>query len=229
MTHSSSIPRCCWGIALATTLASGALAQSSVPPTSRPVGAAPSPYFTPEDALEVNTFAIADLSDDGKWIALTQTVRRDGFGIDYRHDGDPTYVHPVAVRLWSVDARTGQRQPVFADKRAVRGMKWSPDGSQLAMLIWNTDAFEPAIWNRATGKVATLKMPAGKYVAETASVMSIGISTAGSGLAISGCWTQPPLTACWSLISMTPEPRTIGTRLKRWKRARGNWRTSLFL
>src|SRR5204863_8845062 len=90
--------------------------------------------FTADDALEINTYAIADMSDDGRWVALTHAVRRDSYGTDYRHDGDPTYVHPSPVRLWSVDVRTGERRAVFADKRAVRGMRWSPDGNQLGML-----------------------------------------------------------------------------------------------
>jgi dipeptidyl aminopeptidase/acylaminoacyl peptidase len=134
------------------------------------VARAPTPYFLAEDALDINTYAIADLSDDGKWIALTQAVRRDGFGNDYRHDGDPSYVHATPLRLWAVDVKTGQRTPVFADKRPARGMKWSPDGSQLALLLWNGDVYEPAVWTRATGKVATIKMPAGKYVAENSDV-----------------------------------------------------------
>ncbi len=124
-------------------------------------------YFSADDALEISTYAIADLSDDGRWLALTQSVRRDAFGTDYRHDGDPTYVHATPVRLWSVDMRTGQRQPVFADKRAVRAAKWSPDATRLALLVWNGDVYEPAIWNRASSKTVTLKLPAGKYVAET--------------------------------------------------------------
>jgi len=137
----------------------------------------PSQYFSANDALEINTYAIADMTDDGKWIALTQAVRRDGFGNDYRRDGDPTYVRPALVRLWSVDARTGQRVAIFPDKKAVRGMRWSPDGSLLAMLVWNNDAYEPAVWNRATNKITTLKMPAGKYVAETSDLRWIGNGT----------------------------------------------------
>ena len=131
---------------------------------------AASPYFSANDALEINTYAVADLSDDGKWIALTQSVRRDGYGNDYRHDGDPTYVKPTPVLLWAVDAHSGQRQPIFPDKRPVRGMRWSPDGSQLAFLAWNGDVYEPGVWTRATAKVATLKLPAGKYVAETSDI-----------------------------------------------------------
>jgi len=137
---------------------------------AQPPARAATPVFTADDALEINSATIADMSDDGRWLAFTQSVRRDGYGNDYRHDGDPTYVHPTPVRLWSVDARTGQRQAVFPDKRAVRGMRWSPDGSQLAMLVWNGDAFEPAVWNRATGKLTPLKLPAGKYVAETSDI-----------------------------------------------------------
>ncbi|HEY6220797.1 MAG TPA: prolyl oligopeptidase family serine peptidase, partial [Gemmatimonadaceae bacterium] len=129
-----------------------------------------SPYFAASDALDINAFNAGDLSDDGKWLVLTQSVRRDGYGTDYRHDGDPTYVKPTPVRMWVVESHSGQRTPIFADKKAVRGGQWSADGNQLAFLIWNGDVFEPAVWSRATGKVTTLKMPAGKYVAETSDI-----------------------------------------------------------
>ena len=145
-------------------------AQTPALASAQRAPASPSAYFTTQDALDINTYAIADLSEDGKWIALTQAVRRDGFGNDYRHDGDPSYVHATPIRLWSMDAKSGQRTPVFADKRAARGMRWSPDGSQLALLVWNGDVYEPAVWTRATSKLATLKMPAGKYVAENSDV-----------------------------------------------------------
>lgn len=148
-------------------LAQTPLSGQSQSSTNASTQTVPGPYFTAADALDINTFAIADMSDDGKFIALTQSVRRDNFGTDYRRDGDPTYVRPALVRLWSVDAKTGQRTAIYPDKKAVRGMQWSPDGMQLGMLVWNGDAFEPAIWTRTTGKISNLKMPAGKYVAET--------------------------------------------------------------
>jgi dipeptidyl aminopeptidase/acylaminoacyl peptidase len=136
--------------------------------------AAPDPVasklFTANDALEINAWSIADVTDDGRWVAMTHSIRRDGFGNDYRRDGDPTYLRVTPVRLWVIDARSGQRTAVFPDKRKVRGARWSPDGSQLAFLSLNGEFLEPAIWNRATGKVATLKLPAGKYVAEQSDV-----------------------------------------------------------
>jgi WD40 repeat protein len=153
-----------------------AVAQSAAARTQPP--RAPTPVFTADDALEINTTTIADMSDDGKWLALTQSVRRDSYGNDYRHDGDPTYMHPVPVRVWSVDAQSGQRTAIFPDKKAVRATRWSPDGNQLAMLVWNGDVYEPAVFTRSTGKVSTLKMPAGKYVAETSDIRWNGAGTA---------------------------------------------------
>ena len=100
-------------------------APAAATAAQRPL-AASSPYFSATDALDINTFAVGDLSDDGKWLALTQSVRRDGYGTDYRHDGDPTYVKPTPVRLWAVDAHSGQRQAIFPDKRPVRATRWSP-------------------------------------------------------------------------------------------------------
>jgi len=164
MTRLRSVRALCVATVFAT-LAPAIYAQG--PAVQQATRAPAATYFTADDALEINTYAIADMSDDGHWVALTQAVRRDSYGNDYRHDGDPTYVHPSPVRLWSVDTRTSDRRAVFADKRAVRGMRWSPDGSHLALLVWNGDAYDPAIWDRASAKLTTLKLPAGRYVAET--------------------------------------------------------------
>src|SRR5207248_11783855 len=56
---------------------------------------------------------------------------------------------------------------VFADKRSVPALRWAPDVRRLGLLAFNGDVFEPAVWDRVTGKTTTLRLPAGKYVAET--------------------------------------------------------------
>jgi dipeptidyl aminopeptidase/acylaminoacyl peptidase len=144
------------------------LAQNAGSQATRATTAAPasSAAFTMNDALDVATTAVGDLSDDGRWLALTKSIRRDGFGQDYRRDGDPTYVHPVPVRLVVIDTKSGAEHPVFADKRPVRTPRWSPDGDRLAMLIFNGDVYEPAVWDRKADRVVTVHLPAGRYVAE---------------------------------------------------------------
>jgi dipeptidyl aminopeptidase/acylaminoacyl peptidase len=138
--------------------------QSATRSTSTP--AASSATFTIDDALEITTATVGDLSDDGRWLAVTSSVRRDAFGQDYRRDGDPTYVHPVAVRLFVIDTKSGTSRAVFADKRPLRLPRWSPDGDRLAMLVFSGDAYEPAVWDRKADRVTVVHLPAGRYVAE---------------------------------------------------------------
>lgn len=128
------------------------------------------PTFTAEDALNINGYSVADLTADGRYLILTNTLRRDSYGQDFRHDGDPTYTRGIPVRVVMVDTRTGAQQFVFADKKPVKNLHWSPDGKRLAMLLYNGDVFEPAIWDRASNKLTVSHLPAGKYVAENSDV-----------------------------------------------------------
>ena len=55
---------------------------------------APSPV-TATDLLGIVTLQIGDLSDDGRWLAVLASPRRDGLGTDSRRDGDPSYIRPA--------------------------------------------------------------------------------------------------------------------------------------
>ncbi len=121
--------------------------------------------FTAEDVLDVVNVSIADVSDDGRWIAATVGSLRDRIGIDNSRFGDPTYFAPANADVLVIDAQTGKTQKLFREKRQVRQMKWSPDGSRLAMLVFNGEQFEPAIWERTSGKMQPVKLPASKMVA----------------------------------------------------------------
>src|SRR5437868_1618905 len=112
------------------------------------------------DAL-VNRFVLdavaptaADLSADGKWLAATSATLRDRIGIDNSRFADPTYTAPSVAEVWAIETSTGRPQRIVTGKRQVRGLKWSPDASRLALFLLNGDLFEPAIWDRAT---ATLR------------------------------------------------------------------------
>lgn len=142
-----------FGAALSVALASRAAAQAKR-------------TFAPDDALNINSYSVADLTDDGRYAVLTNTVRRDSYGQDFRRDGDPTYARGIPVTVAVVDTKSGAMQKVFADKKPVKALRLSPDGKRLAMLMYNGDVFEPALWDRATNRTTTSHLPAGKYVAE---------------------------------------------------------------
>jgi dipeptidyl aminopeptidase/acylaminoacyl peptidase len=126
--------------------------------------------FSIDDALNVITFSQSDLSDDGRWLATVSAARRDGLGVDYRRDGDPTYIRPAAGVVLVIETATGKSRALFPDKRNVKSLAWSPDGTRLAMLVLHNEAFDPVIWERASGKFTTVTPPAGSYVAENSDV-----------------------------------------------------------
>jgi dipeptidyl aminopeptidase/acylaminoacyl peptidase len=146
-------------LALAVSAAPSLVAQA---PTQR--------AFTVDDALNVVSYSQTDLSDDGKWLATVSAARRDGLGVDYRRDGDPTYIRPAGGTLWVIETASGKASAVFPDKRNVRSLAWSPDGSKLAMLVLHNESFVPTIWDRGTGRTTTVAVPAGTYVAENSDV-----------------------------------------------------------
>ncbi|HEX4951029.1 MAG TPA: prolyl oligopeptidase family serine peptidase [Blastocatellia bacterium] len=122
--------------------------------------------FTVDDLLEVKNVALADVSDDGRWVAATVSGLRDRIGIDNYRFGDPTYIAPSRAEVLVIDTQTAKAQKLFPDKRQVRAMKWSPDGSRLAILVLNEDSFKAMIWERANNKWQTVALPAAKVVAE---------------------------------------------------------------
>lgn len=122
--------------------------------------------LTVRDLLDISTTSVADLSSDGRWLALTVTVRRDGLGVDFSRDGDPTYLRGTPAQLLVIDTRTLAQRPVFRTKMILRGVTWSPDASRLAMLVVDNGALHVQVWDRATGRFTTPKLHAGQYVAE---------------------------------------------------------------
>src|SRR4030095_14800040 len=102
--------------------------------------------FTVDDLLDVANVNIADLSDDGRWLAVTSSSLRDRIGIDNHRFGDPTYIAPSVVDVSIIDTQTTKAQKLFPGKRQVRGMQWSPDATRLAFLVVKGDAFAPVIW-----------------------------------------------------------------------------------
>jgi dipeptidyl aminopeptidase/acylaminoacyl peptidase len=118
------------------------------------------------DILDIKTTAVADLSSDGRWLAMTVSLRRDGLGVDFSRDGDPTYLRGAPVELLVVDTKNLAQRPVFRGKTIVRGTTWSPDASRLAMFVVINQSQQLQVWDRVSGRVTSPVLPPGHYIAE---------------------------------------------------------------
>ncbi len=124
--------------ALRRTLAASALALAAfaMPAPAQQTGGR---AYTIDDALNVRSGRIEDVSADGRWIALTVHLRRDGLGVDNARFGDPTYVAPNPAEFELIDAANGQTRPVYPAKADVRAVSFTKDGSQLAYFLREGD------------------------------------------------------------------------------------------
>ena len=158
-------------------IAATVVASSASSLDTASVGASFADTLNANDLLDISTATVADLSDDGRWIALTTTRRRDALGIVAARDGDPSYLRVVPVELHAVDARTLERRSVFAGKRPVRAATWSPDGTRLAYLEVVDDRSRIVVWERATNRSTVSRLAAGTYVAENSELRWNGAGT----------------------------------------------------
>lgn len=135
----------------------------TAPAAASPVAAEPpSPQdgrpFTPEDALNVASISVQDVTPDGRWIAATIRTRRDGMDVDHFRFGDPTYVSTSTAEFVLIDADSGERTPILDGRVQVRGAEWSPDGSTLAFFLRDGDAFHLHRFDLADGDVERIDL-----------------------------------------------------------------------
>ncbi len=122
--------------------------------------------FTIEDMLNVRNITLADLSPDGKFAAALSSSLSDRIGIDNHRFGDPTYIAPALTEVLVIETQTGKTQKIFPTRRQVRALKWSPDGSRLAMMLLEGDTYNPTIWERATNTFRAVALPYDQRVAD---------------------------------------------------------------
>jgi dipeptidyl aminopeptidase/acylaminoacyl peptidase len=131
----------------------------------------PGRAFTIDDALAVRTSRIDDVSKDGRWIALSIRVRRDGLGIDNARFGDPTYVAPSPGEFQLIDATTGKTQPILPGKVDVRAAKFSKDAKSLAFFLRKGNDYALEIDDVASNRIHSVALHTTKQVASSSELV----------------------------------------------------------
>lgn len=127
--------------------------------------------FTPEDALNVRTPRIQDVSEDGRWVATTVQRHRDRLNVDHERFGDPTYVSPSLSEVVVVDTRSGDQRSLFDAPLVVRAFAWEPGGSRLAFLAYMAGAFRLMVYDAERGDLAEVRLSTELEIASNSPVV----------------------------------------------------------
>jgi dipeptidyl aminopeptidase/acylaminoacyl peptidase len=90
--------------------------------------------MTAEDTLKVQTAAVLDLSEDGRFVAIGARRLYDNAETNHRRYGDPTYFAAAMVDLQVIDTRSGAADRVGKGLMNVRQAAFTSNGAKLAVL-----------------------------------------------------------------------------------------------
>jgi dipeptidyl aminopeptidase/acylaminoacyl peptidase len=118
-----------------------------------------------DDALNIRSSRIEDVSPDGRWIALSVRVRRDALTVDNARYGDPTYVAPSLAEFQLIDATNGKATAILPGKLQVRGTAFNKDGNTIVFFVQGADNATLNVYDIATAKLRAVKLKTTKSVA----------------------------------------------------------------
>ena len=120
--------------------------------------------FTPNTALDVMSGGVADVTSDGRWLAVTVQSRRDRTDVDHMRFGDPTYVSPASTRVLLIETTSGDQEWLFGDPVQVRGLTWSPDDTQLGYFLMVGGQYQLRMYNIESGNTRSVSLGTTKEI-----------------------------------------------------------------
>ena len=120
--------------------------------------------FTPNTALDVMSGSIADVTSDGRWLAVTVQSRRDRTDVDHMRFGDPTYVSPTSTRVLLIETISGDQEWLFGDPVQVRGLTWSPDDTQLGYFLMVGGQYQLRVYDIESGNTRSVSLGTTKEI-----------------------------------------------------------------
>ncbi len=127
--------------------------------------------FTTEDALNVASLTVRDITDDGRFIVATRATQRDRKNVDHMRFGDPTYISPSLADVLIIDSETREQTSLFDDKVQVRSLAWSPDGALMAFLMRDGDEYFLHTYDRERNRVRKVNLKTDHSIASNSPLM----------------------------------------------------------
>ena len=121
--------------------------------------------LTLSDSLRIKSFSPQAITDNGRFIAGTISMRKDRFGTDHKRYRDPTYIASRKTEVVILNTDTQEMRPIFRSKVQVQQLSWSPDGKTLAFFLREGDSFFLHTYNRDKKKIEKIKLKTLKQIA----------------------------------------------------------------
>ena len=121
--------------------------------------------FTTEDALNVVSLRVQDVTSDGRYLVARRYTQRDRKNVDHMRFGDPTYVSPSFSELLVIDTDTGEETLVFEERVQVRSAVFSPDGSSVAFFLKRGDEYRLHTFDVGRNRVREIRLRSDKSIA----------------------------------------------------------------
>lgn len=122
--------------------------------------------FTVADSLRVKSFSPQSMTDDGRFIAGTISIRLDRLGTNHKRFRDPTYISPRIAEVVILDTEAKTMSSLFKNKIHVQSLQWSPDGNILAFFMRKGDGFALHTYDRKRERVREIKLKTKKPLAQ---------------------------------------------------------------
>jgi len=121
--------------------------------------------FTVGDSLRVRSFSAQSMTEDGRFIAGTISIRLDRLGTDHKRYGDPTYLSPRKAEVVILDTETKRYALLYESKEWIQAMTWSPDGKTLAFFSHRAGKFYLHTYDPIKHKFTETKLKTDKAIA----------------------------------------------------------------
>lgn len=114
--------------------------------------------FTAQDAINIKSFSISDITDDGSLIVGSVRSRKDRFNVDHSRYGDPNYISPSTASIILINTKTGEQKTILPENSKAGRVSLSPDGSEMAYILYDQNEFKIYIYNISKAKSRLIKI-----------------------------------------------------------------------
>lgn len=127
--------------------------------------------FTVEDALNVRSVRIQDVTRDGRYAAVTVASRRGRLNVNHERFGDPTYIAPNDMEVKILDTQTGEQRTLFREPVQARQFAWSNDGKQLGFFLLEGGQYRLAIYDLSKDRLRTVGLRSRREIASNSGLV----------------------------------------------------------